>query len=317
MAMRTLDMVTIGQPARFDRRVGDVVCTAQTVLLLDDNEFDAAIARGLLEKFAGPKMRVSHTRSLRQAQDILSRNAFDVVILDVNLPDSRGVETIKDIVRTNSDVPIAVLTSDDAIQTGVEALRCGAQEYLPKSQLNMASLQRVMEHAIQRKAAESILKQKAYFDPLTGVPNRSLLYDRWRRALARAVRADRHIGLLVVDIDQFKSINDTHGHVVGDTVLQHFARFLSASVRETDVVARLGGDEFVVVLENVRNVAEVNAVRDKILSCMPLIMADGEVPLTYTASVGGAVSDVSQSDDLMETLRLADADMYEQKQSRH
>jgi diguanylate cyclase (GGDEF)-like protein/PAS domain S-box-containing protein len=102
----------------------------------------------------------------------------------------------------------------------------------------------------QRKKSEEEIKHLAFHDYLTGLPNRRLLLDRLQQALASSARSGRHGALLLIDMDDFKTLNDTHGHIVGDSLLQQVAERLKSCVREGDTVARLGGDEFVLILEN-------------------------------------------------------------------
>lgn len=116
-----------------------------------------------------------------------------------------------------------------------------------------------------------MIRDLAFNDTLTGLPNRRLLLDRLEHQLATTERTGRHAALLFIDMDNFKTINDTLGHEAGDQVLMEVARRLLASVRESDTVARLGGDEFVVILESLGNtasaaVAEAAELGNKILA---------------------------------------------------
>ena len=125
----------------------------------------------------------------------------------------------------------------------------------------------------QRKATEREIEQLAFYDPLTRLPNRRLLRDRLQQALASSVRSKRGGALLFIDLDNFKTINDTLGHDKGDQLLQQAAQRLVACVRESDTVGRLGGDEFVVILEGLgenRNEAATQAkiVAEKILAAL-------------------------------------------------
>ena len=115
----------------------------------------------------------------------------------------------------------------------------------------------------QRKAAEEQIKQLAYYDPLTRLPNRRLLLDRLRRRIASGSRSPRQGALFFIDLDNFKTLNDSMGHDVGDVLLRQVGERLLASVRETDTVARLGGDEFVVMLDDLGDAGEVAAKQAK------------------------------------------------------
>ena len=137
----------------------------------------------------------------------------------------------------------------------------------------------------ESKAVETQLTQLARVDHMTGRPNRLQYEDKLRQALARSRRTGRALALLYIDIDCFKTINDTQGHAAGDTVLKEFAGRLKGSVRITDTVARLGGDEFVVVLEQLRNKEEAELVASKVAAAMqaPIMLARGTVAATAKA----------------------------------
>lgn len=288
----------------------------QTILLLEDDEFDAAITRELLEKCVTTPFQVKHCKFLTEARTELSRGDFAVALIDMNVPDSNGLETVREVVHANPATPIVVLTGTDDTQMAVAALGAGAQDYLPKSALDSRAIERVIHYAISRKQKETDLTAKAYYDSLTGLGNRALLYDRWRRGLSRSKRAQRKVGVLVIDVDQFKDVNDTHGHEAGDHLLMHLAERLRASVRETDVVARLGGDEFVVILENIRSKEEVDDVRDKLMSATTYTLPEGDKEIPYSVSIGGTIIDPQSEGDLMSAMREADAEMYQFKAAR-
>ena len=282
-----------------------------TALVLEDDECDAAILRELLENCCSQSFSVRRAAFLKEAMRLLSRETFEFALVDMDVPDSSDLNTVREVIRANPAVPVIVLTGNDDIDTAIKALEIGAQDYLPKSQLDNRTLQRVIEYSVQRKQKEAELSIKAYFDTLTGLANRSLLYERWRRCLARSKRADCQTGVLVADIDRFRQTNDRFGHAAGDALLKDFAMKLSASVRETDVVARLGGDEFVIVLETIKSKSEIDDVRDALLGCMKnSFLFDGR-EIAYTASIGGAISAPKDDEDLMAVIRRADAEVYE------
>ncbi len=132
----------------------------------------------------------------------------------------------------------------------------------------------------ERKAAEKEIQYLAFYDPLTHLPNRRLLMDRLQQALASSARFGREGALLFIDLDNFKTINDTHGHQIGDQLLQQVAQRLVSVVREGDTVVRLGGDEFVVMLENLsvqalEAAAQTEVIGEKVLTsiCQPYQLA--------------------------------------------
>jgi diguanylate cyclase (GGDEF)-like protein/PAS domain S-box-containing protein len=162
-----------------------------------------------------------------------------------------------------------------------------------------------------RRRVEEAIQSVAQTDALTGAANRRVLDDRLRLALARNRRSGLESALLFLDIDRFKDVNDTYGHVAGDVLLAEFARRLRACVRASDTVARFGGDEFVVLLEDVRERHNAVRVAEKILAeaCRPLPLDGREV--SVTTSIGIAYSDGASTDE--ELLRRADRALYEAK----
>jgi len=158
-----------------------------------------------------------------------------------------------------------------------------------------------------------LLGQVVPFDPLTGLPNRKRLRDRLRQAirLARRIRQSS-VGILFIDLDHFKAINDTYGHAVGDAVLIEIAARLRACLRESDMIARLGGDEFVALLGHLRNSEDTVIVAERILNACtrPIIVA--EQVCQISASLGLAVWPFD-GETVDELLQNADRAMYASK----
>jgi diguanylate cyclase (GGDEF)-like protein len=181
----------------------------------------------------------------------------------------------------------------------------------------MVVLRSDITHFKERERAAELLAQH---DALTGLPNRRLLPDRLAQALARARRSNEIVAVLLIDLDDFKPVNDTHGHKAGDEVLRLTADRLKGCLRITDTVARFGGDEFIVVVECGAQTADVHAVAAKILDAVsrpiaPLWTTDLSTPeVRITCSIG--ISQYPRDSDDAETLiKLADAAMYQAKQS--
>ncbi len=176
---------------------------------------------------------------------------------------------------------------------------------------------------ITRKDVEDKIRQLALYDPLTGLPNRNLFNTLFDTAIARAQRRKSRIGLMLVDLDGFKSINDTHGHDAGDHLLKLFAVRLAACIRNTDVVglnrtdacaARLGGDEFVVMLEDVESRSDLAGIAERIIAAgnEPFDLAGPKERVS--ASIGMALYPDDAS-DIPSLLKRADAAMYRAKQA--
>jgi diguanylate cyclase (GGDEF)-like protein/PAS domain S-box-containing protein len=166
----------------------------------------------------------------------------------------------------------------------------------------------------QRKAAEEKMLHLASHDTLTGLANRNLLQDRTRQAILRAERSAQHVGVLFIDLDNFKTINDSLGHHVGDRLLQTVAQRVKGCLREGDTVARQGGDEFIVVLPGVARFEDIGMVAGKILQSVSAPYAIEGNELHTSASIGVAVYP-EDGEDVEALMRHADIAMYHAKRA--
>ncbi|MFA7270985.1 MAG: diguanylate cyclase, partial [Sterolibacterium sp.] len=173
----------------------------------------------------------------------------------------------------------------------------------------------IIRDITERKAVEEQIRQLAYYDTLTNLPNRRLLLDRINQSLSQAIRHKRSMAVMFLDLDRFKDINDTLGHEVGDELLKAAASRLNSCVRTGDTVSRQGGDEFVIVLAEINQQQDAARVAEKIIDAFALpVMVNGN-ELTITTSIGIAVYAGNQADDTQELLRKADKAMYAVKEA--
>ena len=169
----------------------------------------------------------------------------------------------------------------------------------------------VARDVTEQVRAREVLENLAFHDPLTGLANRALFEDRLELAMASARRHDDLLGIAFLDVDDFKDINDDHGHAIGDGVLITLARRLEASVRQEDTVARLGGDEFVVVFSRVASAGDLEFLAQKLIARVHEPIVIGDIHLDITASAGLAL--FQHDDDARSLLMRADIEMYEAK----
>jgi len=293
------------------------------VLLVEDNLGDARLIHEMLLTGVnfGASHSLSHVASLQAAIERCSAENFDVILLDINLPDSSGLATLRSLSDLVPRIPIVILTGMNDERISFQSAQQGAQDYIMKEECTSHLLARVIHYAIERKRVEEQLKHLATHDPLTGLPNRTLLYDRLSQSIKHALRSRNETGnkwkvaVLVLDLDNFKQINDSLGHDHGDLVLRRLAPRLEACLRESDTVARLGGDEFVFVIEGVLEQADCQSVAQKIqhsLNDPPIL--DPSQGLLY-ASIGISLCP-DDAEDIEILIRYADTAMYNAKRQK-
>jgi diguanylate cyclase (GGDEF)-like protein len=170
----------------------------------------------------------------------------------------------------------------------------------------------LQEEVFERMQAEQRIWQVAHHDSLTGLPNRALLHDRLEQALAKAQRSRNRVAVMFLDLDRFKSVNDTLGHAVGDELLKYVAARLTSVVRAVDTVSRLGGDEFVIVLHEASTSEDVAQVAEKILGALSTVVSIGGHQLRATPSIGISIYP-DDGDEVFALMKNADTAMYHAK----
>lgn len=283
------------------------------LLLVEDNPTDAQLARDLFAESSGDQFDLVHVNTLSEALRRLSRERFEAVLLDLSLPDTKGLDTVTQMLATSPGVPIVILSGWDDEAVGLQAVRKGAQDFLVKGQGNGAILARAVRYAIERKRAEDRLAYLAQHDSLTGLANRFLFRDRLQQAIARSRRTNQLVGLLLLDLDGFKAVNDTLGHECGDRLLRVVAERLYSCVREVDTVCRLGGDEFTVLLEDVSSAPDLATVAGRILDSISKPFSLDGHQATVGVSVGITVFPIDNQ-EIDGLLKHADAAMYRAKE---
>src|SRR5581483_10691399 len=177
----------------------------------------------------------------------------------------------------------------------------------------LASILSFVQDVSSRIEAEERLQHMATRDALTGLPNRLLLHERLAQAIAQAKRSGGRVGVLFIDLDRFKNVNDTLGHRIGDELLKKCTHALSSAVRESDLLARLGGDEFMVIVEDFEDPAILGKIAQKLLDTIAQPFTVEEHDIYVTSSIGISVYP-DDSDDPEELLKHADVAMYRSKE---
>jgi diguanylate cyclase len=282
------------------------------LLLVEDDRGDAEFLRACLARSQGSPPDLVHEVCLNDALAVLRERSFDVVLLDLHLPDASGEACVRAIKQVNPSVPIVVLSGDDSEEYAIGILNEGVQDYLVKWDGEGKGILRAIRYAIERKRSELRLNHLATYDSLTQIPNRHYFVQYLEKAVSRARRQGSMLGLVFLDLDRFKGVNDTLGHHFGDKLLIAASERIQQAVRSGDIVARMGGDEFAVLLENVRNIYAAEAVARKLIGVLsePYLLDGHQVDMSVSIGVTIFPNDRGEPETL---IKNADIAMYQAK----
>ena len=293
------------------------------ILLIDDDEDEYIIARDLFREISDHYV-VCWVSTYNEGLSEILKDKYDICLLDYHLGGKTGIEFINDAVSHTTQIPIILITRQDDHDVDFAAMKAGAVDFLDKNSLNVNILERSVRYALERKKQEDRIRYLAYYDQLTKLPNRILFLDRLKITLAAAKRHKRTFSILFLDIDNFKRINDTLGHFIGDELIKEIARRLLLCIRRADsvvrdkfenrldTVARLGGDEFTILLSEINKAENTLKVVERIQTVLhkPVILDGREI--IVTVSIGIAVYP-DDAQDVKTLLSNADLAMYEAK----
>jgi diguanylate cyclase (GGDEF)-like protein len=281
----------------------DVSPRALCLLIVEDDLRSASSLRELLETSDDPSFDIRHVTSAGAACDAVDAGGIDVVILDLGLPDATDLEALGRLGACVDEIPVIVLTGqgDEALALG--ALHRGAEDYLLKGAIGFDSLIRSIRYAVERhrgvrdlarvkkelESANRDLERLTLIEPLTELLNRRGLQQALSREVQHLGRDVASSAVLVIDLDDFKQVNESLGHAVGDVVLKEIGRRLRASVRAVDYIGRLGGDEFMLILPETEP-PEVARVAERVrLAIATAIIQHSSGTVTLTASIAAVL----------------------------
>jgi diguanylate cyclase (GGDEF)-like protein len=243
---------------------------------------------------------------------MIREGRIDAVLLDVMMPGLSGLDTLRQLrqFRSVADLPVIMVTAKDASDDVVEALDLGANDYVTKPIDFAVALARIRAHVTTRRA-----------DPLTGLPNRALFMDRLERLLTSGQGAGTGFAVLFLDVDRFKVVNDSLGHVAGDELLVEIAKRLESSLRASDTVARfgdhtlarMGGDEFTILLDGIGDADRALAIANRLRAAVaqPFQLQGREVVTSISIGLVVSADRYRRAEDMV---RDADTAMYRAKE---
>jgi diguanylate cyclase (GGDEF)-like protein len=277
------------------------------ILIVDDQPTDVRI----LQEAVGELAQVHVANDGRMALEVARFCRPDVVLLDIEMPGMSGFELCR-LIKADAklcDAAILFVTAHTQTENEVLALDLGGIDFIQKPLSIPVARAHVRAHLNLRAEA----KRLAYFDALTGLPNRMLLRDRAEQMLQKARRSSARLALLLLDLDNFKGINDSLGHSTGDLILKEVGRRLNDTSRNVDTVSRQGGDEFVILVTDIQRSETISDYVERLLQIIALPMNIAGHRFDLSACIGISVYP-DDGEDLEALYRQADAAMYQAKQ---
>jgi diguanylate cyclase (GGDEF)-like protein len=287
------------------------------VLLVEDDEDDYVLTSSLLSGMESQKVELEWAASYRDALLALRRRRHDVCLVDYYLGERTGLELLREATEINSSAPMIMLTGHSGYEVDAEAMRAGAAGYLVKDQISRQTLERSIRYAVEHSRLVVNLRKLASHDELTGLYNRRAMDDLLKEETDRHQRYGRPAALVMLDVDHFKSINDSYGHLVGDEVLRWLAQLLRDAIRTADIPARYGGEELAIILPEMNGrqaLGMAERVRRRVAAC-PFTSRgrDGraiQIPITISLGVASLPDDALSAAAL---IAAADRGLYAAK----
>jgi len=254
------------------------------VLLFEKSKENFASIDNMLTHQINTQYQVNWRDMFRE--EVFANSHFDVILLFKDSSDQANLETIQSIVELELPTPIILISPTDDAHFDDKAMQAGATDSIPLDEISPNLLDRCIRHAIGRRNTEAKLSFLATHDQLTGLANRYLFYEHLSHSISISKRHHSTFGLLFMDLDKFKHINDSLGHDVGDMLLIEVANRIREAVRVTDIVARIGGDEFTVLLDNSKSKKELSFIAQKIQMAIEPMIKIRHHELYVTTSIG-------------------------------
>lgn len=287
------------------------------VLLIEAIATDLHTVHRLLTTEKKEPYKVTRASTLNKTLDLLQKNSYDVILIDLGILEKNGLNTCQSIKKFAPSAPLLVIAdySDEKLAEAVIAE--GAQDFIVRGEKSPDKLLLfAIHHAIAREQMLNELRNLSMKDELTNIYNRRGFLAFGLEHLKLAKRTGRTHALIYIDVDNLKSINDEHGHEMGDRVIVETAEILRKTFRTSDICARIGGDEFAVIAIESPESSEL-LLRGRLQKTIDEFNASKQLPFNISLSSGIANSQTTHSTSVEELLRKADESLYEQKRLKN
>jgi len=280
------------------------------ILVIDDNPVDAMRIQLSIESIEDLAVNVTTLSDYNSFDPSCAAN-YDLMLLDYYLGDTTGIDfAVKH--HLADKLPVIVITSSPSSQLDQRSINSGVTDLLPKKDLSPERLSRRIRYALHNFSRTQALKNQAFYDSLTGLKSRLFFEEHSINSLAKIERTQRPVGIMLIDLDKFKSVNDTYGHLAGDFALVHAANSITDCVRSTDVIGRLGGDEFAICLEGI-DIPSLERIANLIISKVSENIEYEGNTLDIGCSIGATL--VEASVELPDAIAKADEALYQVKKN--
>lgn len=305
------------------------------LLIIDESSADRFLLRTALQRAGTARYQVFECADPALASEMVARYSPDAIILDYRLADRDGVQLAQELAKLVPEAAFLIITRQGDEAAAVRAMKAGASDYLVKDQVlydpvridravqaavytktlereNQRILETLQQRNLELEQANRKLWELSHTDELTGYFNRRYISARLDEEIARSLRYKMPLSIVLADLDHFKRINDTYGHLAGDRALQSVAHLIRSALRDTDLIGRFGGEEFLLILTNTDIVGATNFCHRLCERIEHHPICIGETVLCLTASFGvSSLSDhLNTAPDL---IRAADQNLYQAK----
>jgi diguanylate cyclase (GGDEF)-like protein len=290
------------------------------ILIVDDDIVDREHIKRTLNK-TNTDCHFVETESVDEGLAAFAEQKFDVVLLDYRMPKRDGIELLLELRGASSDISVAIvmLSNSEESALALQCIKAGAQDFLLKSEVTASRIERAILQSQTRFELEKKLqysyqqaKKLAEHDTLTGLANRYSFEEALRLSITQKPRNNAKLALALFDLDNFKFINDSHGHDIGDELLKQVATRVCHCLRENELFARLGGDEFAIILSNLHTIDNATRVIQRVLTCFEKPFNISGIAIKMGASIGIAMYP-DNTLDANDLLKFADIAMYRAK----
>ena len=286
---------------------------SRKILLIDDDRMQFRLTQAHFSNFRYETFELEWAETYEEGLARVLGGTYAACLLDYQLGDRNGLELIRAAMAGGARTPIVFLTAESSERVDIEAMNAGALDYLVKGEISSRTLERSLRYALKLGDTLEALRKLATHDQLTSLLNRREFDRILAEERERSRRFGHPFGLVLLDIDHFKSVNDTPGPPIGDVVLQEVASRLVHSLRDVDRAARFGGEEFaLIIMQADRKIAREAAERAcELVRRAPFILDSGlELRITISAGVASMPADALSRDELV---AAADKALYAAK----